>query len=150
MLDASTGWRWVALHGISTGLCAGTVLVAADVLMAGVVPGLFVHFLLAVLVATGLAATMRATPNIGRSPWLVHFAGLVAGVLLWGHSLYMILPAVGLPSLALASNAALQCVVHAAVFGLGVAAWLEMQLPKDAFATPFERALSRTPAPAFA
>ncbi len=151
MLHASKGWRWVVLHGVLSGLCAGTVLVAADVFLAGgMVPGMALHFVLAVLVATALAVAMWATPNIGRSPSLVHFAGLVAGVMLWGHSLYMILPAVGLTSLGLATNAALQCLVHAAVFGLGIAAWLETQLPKDAFTSPFERALARMPSPAFA
>jgi hypothetical protein len=127
--------RWVLRQGLSAGLCGGLALVASDIVLAGVVPGLVAHLVFAVIVAVGLAAVVAATPAFARSPWAIHAAGLVAGVLLWLHALYIVLPALGAAALGAASNPTLQLTSHAVVFGIGIAAWFDAKLPVDGFAT---------------
>jgi hypothetical protein len=132
--EAQRPWRWVVRQGLAAGLVGGGVLVATDVVLAGLVPGLLPHLVLAVVVAVGLAAAVAATPAFARSPWAIHGAGLVAGVLLWLHALYIVLPALGDGALGANSNATLQLTAHALVFGIGIAAWLEAKLPIGGFA----------------
>lgn len=117
------------VSAVLAALAAGAALVVFDVLLVGIVPGLFAHLVVAVMAALGFCAAAATMPEL-RTPRALHVAGLGAGVLCWAHAMYVVLPALGFTALPSLSNATLQLTAHALVYGVGLAGFVDARLPR--------------------